>query len=234
MLERAKTNCYLVVVDSIIVLVDAGLPRTWPVLKEALSVIGASPDDIGAVVLTHGHFDHVGMCDRLITEHHVRVHVHDGDRPLARHPYRYAHEQARWKYPVQYPQSIPVLTRMAAAGALGVKGVSASGEVHAGVPLPAGLIPVASPGHTVGHHGFLLERTGVLFTGDAIVTFDPYTGKSGPRIVAGAATGDSAAALDALGGYADTEATLLLPGHGEPFTGSARRAVHLAREAGAW
>jgi hypothetical protein len=37
-----------------------------------------------------------------------------------------------------------------------------------------------------------------VIAGDAIVTFDPYTGRSGPRIVARAATADAELALASL------------------------------------
>jgi glyoxylase-like metal-dependent hydrolase (beta-lactamase superfamily II) len=232
LLERAHVNCYLVVSDEAIVLIDAGLPRTWPLLTTVLASIGATPGDIDAVLLTHGHFDHVGMCDRLSNEHRLPIHVHDADRELVRHPYRYAHERARWAYPFAYPRSIPILAGMVAAGAVGIKGVHAGGDVRAGQVLPGGLVTVPSPGHTPGHCGFFLEKQGVLFAGDAIVTLDPYTGETGPRIVAGAATGDSASALDGLGAFVDTGAGLVLTGHGAPFRDSIDLAVRAARTAG--
>jgi glyoxylase-like metal-dependent hydrolase (beta-lactamase superfamily II) len=232
-LEKADTNCYLVVNDGI-TLIDAGLPRTWPLLEEALRRIGATPADIDAVVLTHAHFDHVGMCDRLVHEHHVPIHVHDRDRLMARHPYRYAHEKPRFSYPLRHPSGFAVIARMAAAGALGVKGVDARGQVEPGHPLdvPGGLVPVWSPGHTMGHCAYVLPGSGLLFSGDAIVTLDPYTGRTGPRIVAGAATADSATALDRLDALAATEAQVVLPGHGRPWRDGVVSAVAAAREAG--
>src|SRR5690606_40014769 len=45
----------------------------------------------------------------------------------------------------------------------------------------------------------------------------PYTGQRGPRIVAGAATADSSAALDALDLLVETRAGTALPGHGLPW-----------------
>src|SRR4051812_10474367 len=40
LLERAAVNCYLVVDDEGIVLIDGGLPRMWPLLLEALEQVG--------------------------------------------------------------------------------------------------------------------------------------------------------------------------------------------------
>ncbi|MCK6067423.1 MULTISPECIES: MBL fold metallo-hydrolase [Microbacterium] len=233
-ISRAAVNCYLIDADDGPVLVDAGLPRTWPLLRDALSSIGRAPDDLAAVYLTHGHFDHVGMCDRLWHDHHVPVHVHDKDVALARHPYRYAHERPRLTYPVRYPGALPVLARMVAAGALGVHGIDAQGDVRPGEvpPLPGGLIPVASPGHTYGHCAFHLPDRGLLFSGDALVTYDPYTGRTGPRVVARAATADADAALAALDALAATAAGVVLPGHGEPFRQGAADAAAHARAVG--
>jgi glyoxylase-like metal-dependent hydrolase (beta-lactamase superfamily II) len=233
-LARAGVNCYLVDLPGGAVLIDAGLPRSWSLLRSALAATGRTPDALTAIYLTHGHFDHVGMADRLWREHHVPLHIHERDVPLAQHPYRYAHERARLAYPFRYPAAIPALARMTAAGALAVKGVTARGDVVPGEPLEAAseLVPVFSPGHTYGHCAFFLPSRGVLFSGDALVTFDPYTGAEGPRAVARAATADSAAALAHLDALAATDAALVLPGHGGAWDGGIVDAVARAREAG--
>lgn len=233
-LNKAAVNCYLVVDDDGIVLIDGGLPGSWSRLAAALHVIGATPYDISAVVLTHGHFDHVGMCDRLNWENRVASHIHPDDQALARHPYRYLHENPRRRYPIRHPAAIPALTRMAAAGALWVKGIKAKSDVVPGtrLDLPGGLTPIWSPGHTAGHCAYLMEERGILFSGDALVTYDPYTAATGPRIVAGAATADSGAALAALHELAGTGAGLVLPGHGEPFTDGIEAAAAEARATG--
>jgi glyoxylase-like metal-dependent hydrolase (beta-lactamase superfamily II) len=234
MITRAHTNCYIVETVGGPILVDAGLPRAWSLLAEALAASGHRPDDLRGVYLTHGHFDHVGMADRLFREHHTPLHVHDADVTLARHPYRYLHESPRLRYPLQYPAMIPGITRMTWAGALGVRGVSARGDVRPGRQLPGvpELEVVASPGHTDGHCAFLLRERGILFSGDDLVTYDPYTGAAGPRVVARAATADSARALQTLDALARTEARLVLPGHGAPWWGDVGTAVAQARAVG--
>jgi len=226
-IHRAATNCYLLHGDDGLTLVDAGLPRMWPLLVQALRTLGAAPDDLSAVVLTHGHFDHVGLCDRLRARHGVASHIHAADAALARHPYRYAHQAPRWPYPVLYPAAVPILTGMVLAGALRVAGTVAHGDVVPGAALdvPGSPVPVWSPGHTNGHCGFHLPGPGILFTGDALVTRDPYTGLSGPRLVAKAATADIEANIVSLGNLRETGADLVLPGHGPAFRGGIRRAV---------
>ncbi|TDN92025.1 MBL fold metallo-hydrolase [Microbacterium sp. BK668] len=226
-LHRAGVNCYLVAASDGLTLVDAGLPGTWPVLQQALTQIRARVADIDAVILTHGHFDHVGMSRRLSDDHSVESHIHVADALLARHPYRYRHESPRVLYPFRHPRGVPILTAMAGAGALTVKGITPVVDVVPTQPLdvPGGLVPVWSPGHTNGHCGFHLAGRGILFSGDALVTLDPYTGRTGPRVVARAATADASTALRSLGNLAATEATLVLPGHGRPYEGDVRRAV---------
>lgn len=231
-ITRAVTNCYLVDTDDGLILIDAGLPRSWPLILDALRSRRSSPDDLVSVYLTHGHFDHVGLAERLQDDHHVPVHVHAADVPLARHPYRYDRESSRVLYPVRHLGGVPHLFRMALAGAFGVHGVAARGDVRPGTPVLGGLVPIATPGHTHGHVAFHLPDRNVLFTGDALVTLDPYTGRRGPRIVARAATADSATALAVLPALAATGAALVLPGHGDAWPHGIDRAVAEARAAG--
>lgn len=229
-IHRAGVNCYLLTTGGL-TLVDAGLPGMWPLLLQALGTVGATPADLDAVVLTHGHFDHVGLSDRLHKQHGVRSRIHEADVPVARHPYRYDHQLPRWPYPFKHPGGVPILVAMTAAGALTVKGTDAQGDVRHGTPLdvPGSPVPVSSPGHTHGHCGFFLPDRGVLFSGDALVTLDPYTGRRGPRMVARAATADVESNILSLDRLADTDAGVVLPGHGEPYVAGVRRAVQQAR-----
>jgi glyoxylase-like metal-dependent hydrolase (beta-lactamase superfamily II) len=73
----------------------------------------------------------------------------------------------------------------------------------------------------------------VLFTGDALVTSDPYTARTGPCLVARAATADSELNLRSLDALETTGATTVLTGHGDPWTGGIEEAVARARRAGA-
>lgn len=91
---------------------------------------------------------------------------------------------------------------------------------------------VFTPGHTFGHCALHLPDADVVLSGDALVTYNPYTGASGPQIVSGAATADSRQALSSLTALADTGASLVLPGHGDPWWDGAASAVAVARAAG--
>lgn len=232
-LEDAFVNLYLVE-DGGVTVVDAGHPATWSRLLSALGRIGRRPQDVEAVVLTHGHFDHVGFAERARRRLGVPVMVHDADAPLTRHPWRYDHERPRTPYLFRHPSFGRVLAAMTAAGAPIVSGVQEVRTYGGGETLdvPGRPTVIPTPGHTHGHCSLSLPERGVVIAGDAIVTHDPYTGATGPRIVSGAATADSGRALASIGALAELDADVLLPGHGSPWRGDPAEAVARAREAG--
>lgn len=234
-ISQANVNFYLVADGRSLTLVDSGLPGSWQLFTGAVRNLGHELTDIKAVVLTHAHFDHLGLAHRLWRDHGVPVWVHQGDAYIARHPYRYRHEKSRLAFALAHPGGLPVLARMTLAGAFRVRGVDQVSHFpgqDGSLPVPGLPEVVFSPGHTAGHCGLYLRDRDVLFSGDALVTLDPYTGKTGPRIVAGAATMDSRQNLDTLTALAQTGAGLVLPGHGEPWTGGIEDAVARARREG--
>jgi glyoxylase-like metal-dependent hydrolase (beta-lactamase superfamily II) len=89
------------------------------------------------------------------------------------------------------------------------------------------------PGHTAGSSALLLESRGVVFTGDALVTLDCYSGKKGPRLLARESNDDNAGALASLDTLAGLKARVVLPGHGDPFEGDVKEAAAAAKDAGA-
>ena len=91
--------------------------------------------------------------------------------------------------------------------------------------------PDIDPFHRPLHHIAPADR-GLLFTGDALVTYDGITGYHGPTVVSRAFTHDSRAALASLTTLGTINATLLLPGHGEPFAGTPADAAAQTRSAG--
>lgn len=224
---HAYTNLYLVEQDAGLVIVDTGLPRVWAELSEAIKRVGRTTDDIHGIVLTHGHFDHVGTARKAVQEWGCPVYIHRDDAYLAAHPYRYRHEVSRISVPLRHPGSWTKLTRMTIAGALQVRGIPSEqltlfGE-HAA--LPGNPDVILTPGHTAGHVALYFRDRDTVIAGDALVTLDPYTGRTGPQIVAGSATADTTRAADSLAGIAATGARTLLPGHGEPWRRGAASAA---------
>jgi glyoxylase-like metal-dependent hydrolase (beta-lactamase superfamily II) len=62
--EDAYTNWYLVEADDGLTVIDCGVPSSWRSLLQALADLRRGLDDVRAIVLTHGHFDHVGFAER--------------------------------------------------------------------------------------------------------------------------------------------------------------------------
>ncbi len=231
--QDAFCNWYLVQDGSRVTIVDSGLPRSWASLLSALAELGRSPSDVDALVLTHAHYDHVGFAERARTEWHLPVWVHERDVSLSRHPLLYEHERPIAAY-LRHVRALPILAAVIAAGAPLTKGLKeARGySTEAILDVPGRPHPVFTPGHTHGHVALHFPERGVVIAGDAIVTLNPYTGRRGPQIVAGAATADSFENLASLARLADTGAEVVLTGHGEPWTGGVAAAVEQARERG--
>jgi glyoxylase-like metal-dependent hydrolase (beta-lactamase superfamily II) len=88
---------------------------------------------------------------------------------------------------------------------------------------------IAVPGHTPGSAALHLAGHDAVFVGDALATLAVTTGERGPRIAPFCA--DRAGALASLANLEDLDARLVLPGHGDAFTGGAGEAVRLVRVA---
>jgi glyoxylase-like metal-dependent hydrolase (beta-lactamase superfamily II) len=225
-------NWYLLADDDGVTVVDAGLPRHWQILPRALERIGRRLDDVRALVLTHGHYDHVGFAERARRELRIPVYAPRGE-DIYHHPLRFPFE----RFPLLYaknPGFLKVAARFAANGALFTKGVEEVTEFGPGedLPVPGHPRALATPGHTPGHVALHLPDGDAVITGDALVTLDPYTGLTGPRLVAKAAVADSAENLATLDRIAETGAAHLFPGPGVRAHGAAEEAVAIARRNG--
>jgi len=233
-IEDANTNWYLLEQDGRLTVVDAGVPSSWASLHEALAELGHRPSDVEAVVLTHAHFDHVGFAERARKELHVPVYVHENDAPLAAHPWRYDRERSRSLYLATQVQALPIVATFLRHRAFWPPPVKEVIRFQDGVlPVPGAPHVVFTPGHTLGHCALHLPERDTVIAGDAIVTLDPYTARRGPRLVARAATVDTARNLRTLDALLETSARTVLVGHGDPWTDGIASAVAQARDAGA-
>jgi glyoxylase-like metal-dependent hydrolase (beta-lactamase superfamily II) len=225
-------NWYLVEDGGRITVVDASLPGYWPQLDPALAAMDRRFGDVAALILTHAHGDHVGVAGEL-HERGVPVLLHPDDEQLMR-----THKQ-----PKREASPLPNLWRPGVwgfflhfirNGALKAPKIEDTRRIADGEQLDVPGRPrvVHTPGHTVGHCTFLFPEHRVAFVGDALCTWNPLTGRTGPQLMPrafGYSSADSAASLERIGGL---DADTVLPGHGEPWTGGAAGAAQRAREAG--
>jgi glyoxylase-like metal-dependent hydrolase (beta-lactamase superfamily II) len=231
--EDAYTNWYLVEEGGRLTIVDTGVPTSWRSLRDALARLGHDRTQVEAVVLTHGHFDHLGFAERARSELGVPVYVHENDVPLTKHPWRYDHERRRAYYFATQVRAFPIVVTLVRNRAWWAPAVREAVRYQGGtLPVPGSPRIVFTPGHTLGHCALHLPDRDAVIAGDALVTLDPYTAKVGPRIVARAATADSERNLRSLDALEATGARTVLVGHGDPWREGVASAVARARATG--
>jgi glyoxylase-like metal-dependent hydrolase (beta-lactamase superfamily II) len=232
-------NFYLVEHPDGLLLIDAGLPGHLRQLQAHLDSSGRELGDIRAVLLTHAHPDHTGLVATL-HEAGAMVWIHASDAPILtdgpRSAMRHAKpERSLLPYLLRRPAALGTPLHMALRG-----GFTAPPFPHARSfegdrsfdDLPGRPRALVVPGHTAGSVAYSFPTRGLLFTGDALVTHDGITDHRGPGTVCRGFTSDSTAALASLDRLDTLPDSLLLPGHGEPFTRGTRAATTEARHNG--
>lgn len=229
--EASHTNFALLVDGSEVTMVDSGYPKDRNLVDASVAKIGRSLADVGAMVLTHGHSDHLGSAERLRREHAVPVHCHRTEVPLARGEItqRISILEARraWR-----PKIFRFTLNAIGRGGLWPEHVTAVNTFEDGETIDVAGRPVAvfTPGHTQGHCALHLPDKGVLIAGDALITVDLWDPeRRGPQLMRRQFNYDHAQAVASLDRIAPLEADVLLPGHGEPWRGSPGHAVEEAR-----
>lgn len=148
------------------VLVDTGLKSTAKKIRQlAENVFGSKSSRPSAIVLTHGHFDHVGSLKELADQWGVPVYCHKMEQPYL---------DGRCAYPPADPSvgggMMSVMSFTYPRGPVNV-------QEHLRVLPEDGTIAelpewqwIHTPGHAPGHISLYRQRDGVLISGDALVT----------------------------------------------------------------
>jgi glyoxylase-like metal-dependent hydrolase (beta-lactamase superfamily II) len=232
-LTQGVVNLYLVEEGGRLLLVDAGAPGDWNLLVRAVAGLGRRLDDLEAVLLTHAHADHIGTAERARTTAGARVWVHHADAEITRtgRPTRTDGRIRSYLLRAEFYRTLFSLARRGATRIVPVReaGTFTDGET---LELPGRPRAVHAPGHSPGSAALLLEGRGVLLTGDVLATRNPLTGRDGPQIMPSGLNSDTPQALRSLAALDGIRAGLLLPGHGEPWSGDMAEALRLARAAG--
>jgi glyoxylase-like metal-dependent hydrolase (beta-lactamase superfamily II) len=232
-LTQGVVNFYLIEEGGRLLLVDAGAPGDWDVLVEAVAALGRRLDDLEAVLLTHAHADHIGTAERARATAGARVWVHQADEAMARSgkATRTDGKVRTYLLRAEFYRTLFSLARRGATRIVPVRELAtfADGET---LELPGRPRAVHAPGHSPGSAALLLEGHRVLLAGDVLATRNPLTGRDGPQIMPSGLNSDTPQALRSLAALDGIRADLLLPGHGEPWTGGMTEALRRARAAG--
>jgi glyoxylase-like metal-dependent hydrolase (beta-lactamase superfamily II) len=220
-------NSYLLEEGGEVTIIDAGAPGLWGRVPGELAAMGRSLEDVRAIVLTHGHSDHVGYAERARRERGWRVLVNELDEALARGEVKNPAQGARMRIGPMLSFGWWALRR----GLLRVPPLTEVSTYGDGATLDVPGAPrvILVPGHTPGSAALHVTSHDAVFVGDAMATYTVTSGERGPRVAAFSA--DYAQARESLIRLAGLEARLVLPGHGDAFDGGIGEAVRIAREA---
>ena len=220
-------NAYLLEEGGEVTIVDAGLPGYWGDLPAELASMGRSIEDVRALLLTHGHSDHIGFAERMRHERGVPIHVLEADAALAR---GLAKNPSKGSGPIRIGPLARFILYGLRHGQVGraarIAVVSTFGD-GATLDVPGSPRVIALPGHTAGSAALHVASHDALFVGDAMATYAVTTGRTGPMIAP--FTADAVEAVESLGRLDGIEAGLVLPGHGDSWTGGVAEAVRLVR-----
>ena len=191
-----QTNCYIVFDDEIkkAVIIDPADEADY--LISGLGQLGVS---LCAILLTHGHFDHIQAVPAINEKFSVPIYVHSADEEMLKNPSMFG------------MQSVKIFLkeddiRLSGAETLTFPGMSFK-VLH-------------TPGHTKGSVSYYLENPGILFSGDTMFCHSwgrtDFPGGSEKEIFA--SIREKLLPLP--------EETLVLPGHNSATTIKEERKVH--------
>ncbi len=224
--SKSLVNSYLIEESGEVTVIDAAMPGTYRDIEGELAAMGRTLADVRALVLTHGHSDHLGFAERLRTERRVPVWIEEADAALARGE---VPNPSRGFGHVSPAPLLGFLWCGLLRGGLGrpiVRVVSTFGD-GATLDVPGSPRVILVPGHTPGSAALHVPSLDALFVGDALATYAVTTGRRGPQIAP--FTADVGCAVDSLSCLEGLSAGLVLPGHGDAWTDGIDAAVERIR-----
>lgn len=202
------------------VLVDAGLYGSRHAIEMAAAARFGAGSKPAAILLTHGHFDHVGAVRALAAQWDVQVHAHPAEHPFLNGSRSYPKPRPRLQDGL-----ISLVSPLYPRGPIDLGPRLAALPADGAVPHLPGWRWIATPGHSPGHVSFWHEESRALIAGDAVVT----TAQESAAAVLGQKpelrgppryfTPDWEMAGDSVRRLAALRPALLVAGHGPPLGG---------------
>lgn len=214
-------------------LVDTGLPGYRGQLDKVLSHLRRRRSDVKAVVLTHGHVDHVGAAAAAAATG-ATVYLHPADEALAADPRRNRTERSLLPY-LAWPATTAFVIHCVRQGALRPPAPPRIRPLSDGVweQIPGRPGVMHTPGHTDGSVTVEFPNHDVVFVGDLLCTVDPLSGRAGrPQLQTRGSNRNSGQALASLAKLEGVHAGVVLPGHGGPWRDGVEAAISSVREIG--
>jgi len=143
-------------------LIDAGLAGERRQFEEALAAEGLGWQNLKAILLTHGHFDHTGNLFWIKKLTGV---------PLCAHPLEQEYIDGTHRY--RGVGRLCGLGQQFGRALMRYEPVKINEALMPGAELPfwGGLKVLHLPGHTEGHCGFYSQRFDLLFSGDLFASY---------------------------------------------------------------
>ncbi|MFF9488170.1 MBL fold metallo-hydrolase [Streptomyces sp. NPDC014676] len=232
LVSGSNTNWVIVKDGADVTLIDTGYPGDHGRLLASLAAVGVEPGGVRAVLITHAHNDHLGAAERLRSAHGTPVLMHEEEVPHARREFLHQVSVGQVLARAWRPGVLPWAVHAIRAGGTAHVPVTDPRPFPAPGPLdlPGAPVPVHTPGHTLGHSAYHLPGSGILVSGDALVTAHPTARGAGPQLLPGMFHTDRDRALESLSVLEGVDADVVLPGHGPVHHGSVQEAVTQARE----
>ncbi|MBS4172251.1 MBL fold metallo-hydrolase [Bacillus sp. FJAT-49736] len=202
------------------VLVDAGMPGS------ANQIISAAEDRFGekcrpkAIILTHGHFDHVGAIIELIEHWDVLVYAHELEFPYLTGDKSYPEPDSTVEGGLVAKMS-PLFPNEPIDLGKHIEKLPPDGNV----PHMPGFRWIHTPGHSPGHVSLFRENDRALIAGDAFITVKQeslYSVLTQDLEISGPPrylTPDWKAAKKSVMKLADLKPSVAVTGHGIPISG---------------
>lgn len=212
-------------------IIDAGLDtdENWVAFGDALAALGRELTDIETVTITHLHFDHTGLANRIREASGATVRMHTAEAAAIAEGLQFSagHDVGdmlgKWGVPEESRAALlAIATSRADFGSVVIVDEEATdGEILDFGSYRATVIH--TPGHTTGHICLALEGEAAVFTGDHVLPLiNPGIALGGRRTAD--PLGEYYDSLERLAPYADAEA---LPGHGFRFASLGARCAQI-------